>query len=104
MVAQEIEWLTDCGAGVTLPWPEPGGPWTVRLDIARIDGRAQVVGLHIQSYAESAGGDGQPSRVPGPHGLTQVSHAVVRQIRMGQLAELGRRALAGDTAPTAEQD
>lgn len=91
--AREIEWLTD-GAGVVLRWPEPDGPWYLRLDLANVDGRAQVVGLHIQSYREGVDEHDQPMRVPGPHGLAEVTHAVVRDIKMGQIAESGRRLLS----------
>jgi len=91
--AQGIEWLTN-GAGVVLGWPDPNGPWYVRLDLAKVDGRAQVVGLHIQSYVEGVDEHDQPLRVPGPHGLAEVTHAVVRDIRMGQIAESGRRLLS----------
>jgi len=91
--ARNIEWLTD-GDGVNLPWPGPGGPWFIRLDLAKVDGRAQVVGLHLQSYVDGVDESGQPLRAAGPHGLTEVTHAVVRAIKMGQVAESGRHLLS----------
>jgi hypothetical protein len=96
--ARKVEWLTD-DPGVVLRWPDPDGPWYLRLDLANVDGRAQVVGLHIQSYVEGVDEHDQPLRVPGPRGLAEVTHAVVRDIKMGQIAESGRHLLSvADTA------
>jgi hypothetical protein len=99
--ARDVEWLTDSGAGVVLPWPCPDGPWYLRLDLAKVDGRTQVVGLHIQSYVDGTDETGQPLRAPGPQGLAEVTHAVIRQIKMGQIAESGRRLLAMSEAAEA---
>ncbi len=89
--ARDIEWLTDDGGnGVTLSWPDPDGPWFIRLDLAKVDGRAQVVGLHLQSYIDGVDENGQPLRAAGPQGLAEVTHAVVRALKMGQIAESWR--------------
>lgn len=87
--AREIEWLTGDvkDVKVVLPWPGPDGPWRLQLDLAVVNGRPQVVGLHIKSYIEAVDEHDQPVRVPGPQGLAEVTHAVIRNLRMGQIAE-----------------
>lgn len=93
--ARNIEWLTDGdGSGVTLPWPGPEGPWLISLDLAKVDGRVQVVGLHLRSFIDGYDENGQPLRAPGPQGLTEVTHAVVRSLKMGQIAESWRQLLS----------
>lgn len=92
--AREIEWLTDDDTPAMFPWPEPGGPWFIRVDLAVVDNRPQVVGLHLESFGRGEDEEGEPVRVPGPQGLTEVTHNVVRDLRMGQIAESARRAFA----------
>jgi hypothetical protein len=53
-----------------------------------------VVGLHLQSFIDGFDENGQPLRAPGPQGLTEVTHAVVRALKMGQIAESGRHLLS----------
>ena len=88
--AREIKWVTGDDIAVIIPWPERDGPWFLKVELAEVDGRAQIVGLHIQSYIEGADEHGQPLRIPGPHGLAEVTHAVVRGLKMGQIAESAR--------------
>ena len=79
---------------VSFPWPEQGGPWMLTVDVAAVDGRATVVGLHVCSYVAGMDGEGGPVRIPGPQGLTEVTHAVVRGLKMGQIADTARAMLA----------
>jgi hypothetical protein len=88
--AREIKWVTGDDVTVIIPWPEHDGPWFLKVDLAEVDGRAQIVGLHVQSYIDGFDEHGQPLRIPGPHGLAEVTHAVVRGLKMGQIAESAR--------------
>lgn len=89
---------------VSFPWPEEGGPWVVRADVALVDGRRVVVGLHLTSYTVEDDEDGATLRIPGPHGLTEVTHAVVRGLKMGQMADTARMMLAPNHAPSSASD
>ena len=93
--AQGIEWLTGDDSQVVLGWPDAvNGPWYLDVDLAQADGRTQVVGLHIRSYMEGQDQTGNRMRVPGPDGLLELTHSVVRDLRMGQIAESARRIFA----------
>lgn len=96
--AQGIEWLTGDDTRVVLGWPDAvKGPWYLDVDLAQVDGRTQVVGLHIRSYIDGRDQAGNRMLVPGPQGLLELTHAVVRDLRMGQIAESARRLFAMTT-------
>ena len=76
---------------VEVPWPGEGGPWRVMVDLARIDGNRRVVGLHIVSYTTVEDSDGVERWIPLPGGPSEVTHAVIRGVRIGQISEFARR-------------
>jgi hypothetical protein len=89
--AREVEWLTDDDTRLVLGWPDAvHGPWYLEPDLARVDGRTQIVGLHIRSYQRGQDRDGNPVRMPGSEGLLELTHSVVRELKMGQIAEAVR--------------
>jgi len=54
-----------------------------------VDGRTLLVGLDVRSFNET---DAGPQ--PGPHGLAEVNHPVLRSLRAGEIAEAARARLA----------
>ncbi len=95
---QEVEWLTPApdGTPVVLPWPDADGPFELTCHLARIDGRTTLVGLDLRSFHDH---DAHPT--PGPHGLLEVNHPVLRSLRAGEIAEAARARLAATLAATA---
>jgi hypothetical protein len=91
--AQEVEWLTPApdDGSVVLRWPDEDGPFLLTCHIARVDGRTMLVGLDVRSFTTDAGGSA-PS--PGPHGVTEVNHRVLRSLRAGEIMEAARAKLA----------
>jgi hypothetical protein len=92
---------------VVVPWPDENGPFLLTCHLARVNGRTTLVGLDIRSFTEGgslAPGDvdGEVSGpVPGPHGLTEVNHPVLRSLRGGEIAEAARARLAAQVASAA---
>lgn len=69
-------------------WPDPQfGPWTVTFNWQDVSGRAEVVGVTIDSARNPRGGK-SPSWQPRP-----VTTAVLRELRIGQLMEEDRAGL-----------
>jgi len=89
---QEVEWLTPApdGTAVQLPWPDANGPFLLTCHLVHVDGRTQLVGLDIRSFALDASG----TPVPGPAGLVEVNHPALRSLRAGEIAEAARARLA----------
>jgi hypothetical protein len=91
---QEVEWLTPApdGSTVDLPWPDETGPFLLTCHLALVDGRTQLVGLDVRSFRLSDAG----SPVPVAFGLAEVSHAALRSLRAGEIAEAARVKLAAE--------
>lgn len=92
---QEIDWLTpdQVSGEVRLPWPDEGGPFELTVHVARVDGRAIVVGLDIRSFRYvPPSGDRLP--VNRETGLVEVNHPALRSLRPGEIAEAARREIA----------
>jgi hypothetical protein len=89
---QEVEWLTPApdGTAVQLPWPDEDGPYLLTCHLAHVDGRTLLVGLDVRSF--TLDDDGTPT--PGPAGLLEVNHPVLRSLRAGEIAEAARARLA----------
>jgi hypothetical protein len=90
-----VDWLTPAPDGTTveLPWPEENGPFLLTCHLAQVDGRAQLVGLDVRSFVEAGG-----ELKPGPQGLAEVNHAMLRSLRAGEVAESARVKLAAELA------
>ena len=90
----QADWLTPApdGTAVQLPWPDETGPFLLTCHLAVVDGRTQMVGLDIRSFESSD--DGTPA--PGPRGLAEVNHPVLRSLRAGEIAEAARLRLAAE--------
>ena len=90
-----VDWLTPAPDGTTveLPWPDENGPFLLTCHLAQVDGRAQLVGLDVRSFVQS----GEELK-PGPHGLAEVNHAMLRSLRAGEIAESARLKLAAELA------
>jgi hypothetical protein len=94
--AQRVDWLTPApdGTPVVIDWPEEGGPFELTCHLAQVDGRTMLVGLDIRSFRQDAAG----VPVPGPAGLAEVNHPVLRSLRAGEIAEAARVRLAAELA------
>jgi hypothetical protein len=90
---QEVEWLTPApdGSTVELPWPDENGPFVLTCHLALVDGRTQLVGLDMRSFRVPSG-----LPVPLAGGLAEVSHAALRSLRAGEIAEAARVKLAAE--------
>jgi hypothetical protein len=91
----EVEWLTPApdGTPVVLRWPDENGPLLLTCHLAYVNGRSTLVGLDIRSFVETPEGP-----VPGPLGLSEVNHPMLRSLRAGEIAEAARAKLAAELA------
>ncbi|GLY18014.1 hypothetical protein Kisp01_50280 [Kineosporia sp. NBRC 101677] len=94
----EVEWLTPTpdGTPVVLRWPDENGPFLLTCHLAQVDGRSTLVGLDIRSFIE-----GPEGLEPGPLGLSEVNHPMLRSLRAGEIAEAARLHLAAELAAQA---
>jgi hypothetical protein len=72
----------------TSPWPDPRrGPWWIRYHFAEVDGRAECVGLDLQSFRERRGRQ-EATTAAGPQPVTAT---LLRQLPVATLISEARR-------------
>jgi len=90
-----VDWLTPTPDGtlVVLPWPDEDGPLLLTCHLAQVNGRTMLVGLDVRSFTDSPDGPR-----PGPSGLVEINHPMLRSLRAGEITEAARARLAADLA------